>query len=69
MRNNFTKEELENINEDIWTWGDLREKPEYIEIIQNKIKSMIDNYCEHESCYIDTVPINICKDCDEVSGI
>lgn len=43
--NDFTKEELQSV----WRWADSHSEFEWYKKLATKIKSMIDNYCEHES--------------------
>lgn len=45
--NDFTKEELETLNDCVWA-KDYNGIPCKYEVLLNKIASMIDNYCEHE---------------------
>lgn len=45
--NEFTKEELEDIYNCVWIYDDLHDDSTH-EYLLKKLKSMIDNYCEHE---------------------
>jgi len=47
--NDFTKEELERILQGVSWWLD-GDTAIYSESLINKIQSMIDNYCEHDTC-------------------
>jgi len=61
--NDFTKEELMDLKRAV-LWVDH----EHDELLANKIQSMIDNYCEHESeIDIGEAPL-ICKKCGKVTG-
>ncbi len=62
--NNFTKEELDYIrgalgNFILWH---CYTNPIKIEELLDKVKSMIDNYCEHEHVYDPGLPQN-CRKC------
>lgn len=64
--NDFTKEELECIAEavDMWFKGDDSNRSEMIYL---KVKSMIDNYCEHKDGHEqDSMMVDICKRCNKV---
>lgn len=68
--NDFTKEELENLVSwgEVYTefgisWSDKNHRP-----LINKIKSMIDNYCDHEIIYDDGLPHNCPKCCYRCCG-
>ena len=57
--NDFTKEELEDLMIIVGEWGNHE--------LYTKIKSMIDNYCEHDQGYEqDSMMVDICKKCNEV---
>lgn len=43
--NDFTKEELQSI----WRWADAHSDKEWYKNLAQKIRPMIDTYCEHES--------------------
>lgn len=66
--NDFTKEDLESIANwgEVYTefgnsWADKTERP-----LINKIKSMVDNYCEHEKMEFDgDVYGYSCKKCEK----
>ncbi len=65
--NDLTKEELQTIQELI-AWGDDAYDPpsERIKLVQEKVQSMIDNYCDHESdgiCYLSYPPQYRCNKC------
>lgn len=45
--NNFTKDELELIQDNL-SWEECQEKNRKLMTINNKLTNMIDNYCEHE---------------------
>lgn len=65
--NDFTKEELMQICDAILYSDLLKLRIDRLIPIRNKIQSMIDNYCEHDS-YIDIgkAPM-ICKKCGEIN--
>jgi hypothetical protein len=46
--NNFTKEELMNIADAILYSGLFETRKDTLIPIRDKLKSLIDNYCEHE---------------------
>ena len=67
----FTKEELKiirnlinNLDEKMLTWS------ESVILVQSKIQSMIDNYCEHKQSgeVRDVDFIKVCTQCKEVAG-
>lgn len=61
--NDFTKEELKNILN-----GEVTLYPHTYQELVNKIQSMIDNYCEHQSeIDVGEAPL-ICKKCGKVTG-
>lgn len=63
--NDFTKEELEWIYGKMPTYFRDQEDPKMYPLVKNKIKSMIDNYCEQnipESIY----PERICIYCNQI---
>jgi hypothetical protein len=69
--NNFTKEELYQIKFDMDN-GQNRYDSSFTDemyiALENKIQSMIDNYCEHESdglIYTSNPPKNKCVKCEE----
>lgn len=63
--NDFTKEELESLYYCYWH---MRPKIEDAEIYQinllNKLKSMIDNYCEHECNREIEIFVDTCRKCN-----
>jgi len=66
--NDFTKEELQDLYDDIWTYDyKHRKPPDYILAIREKLQSMIENYCEHEEKILERPRMNIhmgkCKKC------
>jgi len=68
--NDFTKDELEQIVAAICCldgFMDERGYPREDELLINKLQSMIDNYCEHETTYTDydSQPVR-CKKCLDV---
>jgi hypothetical protein len=64
--NDFTREELMNLSDAI-LYCRLESRREKLLLIRDKIKSMIDNYCEHDVCAIDydQQPLR-CKKCLEI---
>ena len=63
--NDFTKDELSNLRSclDVCISDDGEDKP-----LMDKLKSMIDNYCEHESKIdIGEAPM-VCQKCGKVTG-
>lgn len=64
MVNDFTKEELQDILE-TYQYIDETEGSELELRILKKLKSMIENYCEHKTHggEID-IFVDVCKDCD-----
>ncbi len=64
--NDFTKEELEDLKNCVWVYDDLRDESTHKELIK-KLKSMVDNYCEHSFAIILSVDkgrILRCLKCD-----
>lgn len=58
--NDFTKDELQSI----WRWADAHSDKEWYRNLAQKIRPMIDNYCDHD--YIPPVGskiAHICGDC------
>lgn len=53
MINDFTKEELIWLGEEIILSNEQYLQPDIAYIVNDKIKSLIDKYCEHEVCYTD----------------
>jgi len=49
--NDFTKDELRNISDAILYSELMESRKDSLIPIRDKIQSMIDNYCEHESDY------------------
>ena len=69
--NDFTKEELQDLH--ALLYGGMHDDhpvPDYLIILQDKIKSMIDNYCEHERIgqVSDVDYVNICTKCKDLTG-
>lgn len=64
--NDFTKEELKEILYCITHYQSCKwSNPELLQL-ESKIKSMIDNYCEHEwRCWDDEHNTKECTKCDE----
>lgn len=61
--NEFTKEELQLILKSIW-WGGSDDDTELLQKLDDKIQSMIDNYCNHECQEIrDANSIASCPKC------
>jgi hypothetical protein len=64
--NDFTKEELRNLISTISTVRIYTDIDNYDDDLYNKIQSMIENYCEHESAHIDydyqALKCNKCKE-------
>ena len=60
--NDFTKEELEYLNDYIFN-GAACISFGFNEIIKNKLQSMIDNYCEHKYLSWRTGEYNVCSRC------
>jgi hypothetical protein len=46
--NDFTKEELEDIDTCVFNWNINHKSIDGFQKLRDKIQSMIDNYCEHE---------------------
>jgi len=70
--NDFTKEELQIIHLDMTTYVNnakpLKESPSHKEL-RDKVKYMIDNYCEHPETYdCKSCGIVSCEDCKEPCG-
>ena len=62
--NDFTKQELE----ELWFFTELHKnkyKLKYPEEILNKLKRMIDNYCEHEHLKDVGASYKVCRGCAE----
>lgn len=63
--NDFTKDELQSI----WRWADAYSDKEWYRNLAQKIRPMIDNYCEHEEKETVQIPAaksifqNRCKKC------
>jgi hypothetical protein len=66
--NEFTKEELKDLI--LFVDGGIRHNSHAVEL-RNKIKSMIDDYCEHEnqSSISDADYVYFCQDCNVITGI
>lgn len=70
--NDFTKEELQiiliDMSVNIIKSPPLKPSPYYLEL-RDKIRAMVDNYCEHKEEYEDFnySPMR-CKDCLEITG-
>lgn len=64
--NDFTKEELEMIRDDLDKMADN----DFNRNLRNKTQRMIDNYCYHErqGQLSDVDYITYCKQCDEILG-
>jgi hypothetical protein len=69
--NDFTKEDLKLL----LNWRDnikytKKPNPQVIasnELLSDKIQSMIENYCEHDSKqYYDDIPVDVCNNCHMV---
>ena len=64
--NDFTKEELQTINEECHRWHGVYGTESNKKLL-NKIQSMIDNYCEHDweniccQCAMDQIYCHKCK--------
>lgn len=66
--NDFTKEELEIIIEAmdrVVEFITIWQEPKHFDVI-SKIKSLIDNYCDHKKTYQDSCLLTFCDDCNEV---
>lgn len=60
--NDFTKEELESI----WRWADAHSDKEWYKNLSEKIRPMIDNYCEHSKMEFDGDTYGYsCKNCEK----
>lgn len=60
--NEFTKEELKHLFDELTWLTELYEEPEIMYTIKDKIEAMIKNYCEHEF-EIEYSPYHLCKKC------
>ncbi len=62
--NDFTKEELQYINDYIFKGASFIRMDKH-DIIKDKIQSMIDNYCEHEAsdAHYEQFRWNLCSKC------
>lgn len=71
--NDFTRDELEIILLDMACHAEkspaLKESPIHFEL-RNKIRTMIDNYCEHKTSgqVSDVDYVTICTKCKELTG-
>lgn len=71
--NDFTKDELDYIESSIY-FNEIehhqeKDFPKYAVEIINKIRYMIDNYCEHKDSYEDfSYNPTRCKECDAITS-
>jgi hypothetical protein len=63
--NDFTKEELIWLYEDIGYGLEEHQQPDIAYRIYEKLKSMIDNYCDHEY-FISGGKNNVCHKCGKI---
>lgn len=64
--NDFTKEELVNLLSALCELLNEITQPPCIHELMDKIKSMIDSYCEHECTYDSSACAQICRDCEKI---
>lgn len=60
--NDFTKEELEHLFNELTCLTELYEEPEIMYTIKDKVETMIKNFCDHEF-EIEYTPHNLCQKC------
>lgn len=61
--NEFTKEELEYLHETLDTNCSLYYEPDIAYSLRDKLKFMIDNYCEHECNGEVEIFVDTCSKC------
>jgi hypothetical protein len=66
--NDFTKEELEELMHCVYAYRDLCDE-DVEDNLCDKLKSMIENYCEHKDSYEDfSYNPTRCKECDAITS-